>query len=127
MPSPAQSTHKRAATLVVGPVGGIAVEEEMRKAARQEMVGYYLSGVGVVFKDARKVQVGPAETEVHGGLVLLFHEFRQLVPGTQPGQDAVAFPSPRHDFLTRHICGERPIVFSSIGLNAAMEPVIIPA
>ena len=91
------------------------------------MIRHQLGSVGVVFEHARKMQVGTAEAEVHRGLVLALHELRQVVPGAEPGEDAIALPAPRNDLLPRKIGGEKPRVLLSIPLYAPVEPVIIPA
>src|ERR1017187_10497132 len=91
------------------------------------MIGNQLGSMGVVFEHAGEVQVGTAEAKIHGGFVLALDKFRQVVPGAEPGENAIAFPAPGNDLLPREIRGEEPGAFLSIPFYAPVEPVIIPA
>jgi hypothetical protein len=61
---------------------------------------------GVIHEHARKLQVRSAKAEIHGGLAGVGHEIREIIAGAEPCQNAIAFPTPRDDFLARGV-GQR--------------------
>ncbi len=127
MAGAAQGRGKALAALAVGPVVRIAVKHKIGEAAGKKMLRHQLRGLGVILQHARITQVRPPEAEVHCWLGCVFDKVRQVVPRTQPGQDAVAFPAPGNDLFAREIAGEVPVVFQGEFLDAAVQAVIIPA
>ena len=93
-------------------------------------IGLALLGVPIVrviFEHPRKRQVRPAEAEVHRGQLRLNDELGEVVARAEPREDAVALPAPRDELLARVVRREVPVVFLRVFLDAAMQPVIIPA
>src|SRR4051794_2396831 len=90
------------------------------------MFGDQIGGVGVIFKHAGEAEVGAAETEIYGGLFGATDEFREIVSGAEPGEDAITLPTPGNHLLTREVCGKVPLVFESVTFNAAVQAVIVP-
>ena len=90
------------------------------------MVGDELRRMGVVFQHAGKFQLQPAQAEIHRGPSGGLDKFGQVVAGPQPGQNAIALPSPRNDFFPREVGIQMPAVFLGIFFNALMQAVIVP-
>jgi hypothetical protein len=99
----------------------------MAEPTGEEVFGHELGGVGVVLEHAGELQMGTPEAEIDGRLIFALDELRQFVPGPQPGEDAVPFPTPGDDLFAGEVCGEKPGVFLSVFFDAAMEPVVVPA
>ena len=122
-----QRADKTFAAFFVGPVVRIAIKHEMAEAAGEKMFGYKLRSMRVVFQHASEFQVLAAEAEINGGLFGIHNKFRQIIASAEPGQDAVAFPTPGNDLLASKIGGEMPIVLLGKFLNAPVQTVVIPA
>src|SRR5580658_1375600 len=71
--------------------------------------------------------MGAAVAKIHRGFFGLDNKFGQIIARAEPGQDAIAFPSPGDDFLAGEIGGEMPMALLRKFFNAAMQTVIIPA
>lgn len=65
--------------------------------------------------------------EVDRGFPRLDHEIGQVVPSTEPGQNAISVPAPGDDLFTGDVGVEMPAVFQGIFFDAAVDPVVVPA
>ena len=91
------------------------------------MLRRQLRGVGVVLQHAGEGQLGPAQAEIHRRLGRVLDKLRQVVPRAQPGQDAVALPSPGDDLFAGEIAEKMPVVLLRELLNSPVEAVVVPS
>src|SRR4051812_11128725 len=86
-------------TLLIDPVGSVAIVGEAAKAPRQEMFGDQASGGRMILQDVSKRQLRSTVAEVPGGLAGLQYETGEFVIRAEPREDAVAIPPPWNDLL----------------------------
>lgn len=72
-------------------------------------------------------QVQPAEAEIYGRFCGVDHIFGEITTCTQPGQDAIALPTPRNDLFLGYVRAQMPVIFLRVLLDALVQTVIIPS
>ena len=91
------------------------------------MFSYQPGGISGIFQHPREFQLWSAKAEIHRRLPGTDHKIRQIIVRPQPGENAVTVSTPGNNLLASHIFGQLPTMFLRISLDAAMQPVIIPA
>src|SRR5262245_46659213 len=85
--------------LFVRPIVRVAIKHEVRKTARKKMLRDEFGGMRMVFEHSWESEVRPAKAEIHRRPFGAFDKLCEIVPCPEPGQDPVAFPTPRNDLF----------------------------
>src|SRR5262249_34909115 len=122
----AQRVLKTLSSLLVGPIAGVAVKDEILESTRYKMVGNEPGGMSIVLEHASKLQMRPAKAEIHSRFFRFDHEIRQLVSDAQPGQNAIAAPTPRQNVVVRERGRKVPAMLQGIALDAPVQAGVVP-
>src|SRR5690349_9065963 len=74
-----------------------------------------------------KSQLGTAITEVHRRFFDADDKLRQIIPGSEPGQNAMSFPTPGDDLLPGQIGRKVPVVFLGKLFDSAVQSIVVPS
>src|SRR5260370_1134521 len=89
----AQGPNEGGSILLEGPVVPVAVKNKILQSSREKMFCHQPRASRMIHKDTRKLQLRPAEAEIHRRLSGMQHKFRQIVARAQPCEYAVALPA----------------------------------
>ena len=127
VPGPFQGLDETAAAFLVRPVIRVAVIQKIVKSPGQKMLGHQLGGMGMILQYPGKSQLGTAKTEIHGWFFGADDKLRQIIPGAEPGQNPMSFPTPGNHLLPGQIGGKVPVVFLGKFLDPAVQSVVVPS
>src|SRR5205085_10076740 len=94
-----ESAHESAAIFLVSPVVTVAVKRKVLETTSEKMFGGEPRARRVVHQNSGEFQMGPAKTEIHGWPPCLHYKLGKVIPRAQPGENAVAFPTPGYQAL----------------------------